>query len=76
MGTIVGYTVATLYFLALIAFGTALATSPVYSSIKGWHQRSDLENTFRVVLSAVGLLLGLGIVFGALRAGIVFPPHP
>jgi hypothetical protein len=76
VGTVVGYILASLYFLALIAFGTALATSPIHSTIKGWHERSDLENTFRVAASAICLLLGLEIVLGALGTGIVFPPHP
>jgi hypothetical protein len=75
MGTVLGYALAALYFLALIAFGTALATSPVYSTIKGWQGRSDLHNTFRVLGAALAVLLGLGIVFGAFRAGIVFPPR-
>jgi hypothetical protein len=61
------------YFLALVSFGTALAASPVYSTIKGWQERTDLENTFRVMGAALGLMIGLGIVLGALRAGIVFP---
>lgn len=75
MGIVLGHVIAALYFLTLIAFGTALATSPVYSTIKGWHGRSDLQNTLRILGAAVAVLVGLGIVFGALRTGIVFPPR-
>ena len=60
-------------FLAWVAFGVALATSPIYSTITGWHQRSDLENTFRIVAAALTLIVGLWIVLSALKAGIVSP---
>jgi hypothetical protein len=66
---------ATVLFFGVVAFGTALATSPVYSTIKGWHGRSDLENTFRIVAAALGLIVGLGIVSNALQMGIHFPIH-
>jgi hypothetical protein len=66
---------ASAYFLAWIAFGVALATSPVHSTIKGWHERSDLGNTFRVAGSGLGLIVGLWVVLGALKTGIVLHPH-
>jgi hypothetical protein len=71
--TIIGYGFASLFFFAWVAFGVALATSPIHSTIKSWHQRSDLENTFRIVGAALGFIAGLWVVLGALRAGIVFP---
>lgn len=73
MGTIIGYVLASALFLVLISFGMALVISPIYSTINGWHERSDLENTFRVVAAALGLIVGLSIMTGALNAGIVFP---
>jgi hypothetical protein len=71
--TIIGYILASALFLGWVAFGMALATSPVYSTIKGWHERSDLRNTLRIVGAALGLIVGLDIVLGALNAGITFP---
>jgi hypothetical protein len=34
-----------------------------------------MENTFRVVAAVLGIIVGLWIVLGALKTGIVFP-HP
>lgn len=70
--TVIGDILAAALFLAVLSFGLALAASPVHSIIKGWHQRSDLENTFRILAGALGLIIGISIIAHALSTGIDF----
>lgn len=72
--TIIGDALAGTTWLALLSFGLALALSPVHSTIKGWSERSDRENTLRVVGAALGLYVGLSIVLRTMSLGLgVFP---
>lgn len=72
--TIVGDALAGATWLALLSFGLALALSPVHSTIKGWSERSDRENTLRIVGAAICLYWGLSIVVRAMSLGLgVFP---
>jgi len=72
--TIIGDALAGAAWLALLSFGLALALSPVHSNVKGWSERSDWENTLRVVGAALGLYVGLSIVLRAMSLGLgVFP---
>jgi len=43
--------------------------SPSYATIKGWSERSDLENTLHVVGAAIALIWGLSVLSAALGMG-------
>jgi len=67
--TIIGEALAGAAWLALLSFGIALATSPIYATIKGWSERSERENALRIAGAAFGLYFGLAIVLRAMTLG-------
>jgi len=70
MRVIISDVLAGATWLALLSFGTALALSPIHSTIKSWSERSDWENTLRVAGAALGLIIGISIVQRAMTLGL------